>query len=286
MSRFKTLIAVVSTLLLLALLAGMALAASGEPAPNQPSGAPGGYGYGYDGGDPGDGDDGGFDPCSFAVCRAIAAGRVVDADTGAPLPGATVALQRRTPGGAWVPVPDDALRPTANPLASDAAGRFTWLVRGSAADQLRVLVTLGGYAPGASAARTLSADDAFDVALTRLRVPPGDQPAPASTDAPVPPASQVGGVGTPVAPKPRAVAATPKGCAAKKGSARTACLRAQKLARALKACAAQKGARRTTCRRRARALSACDAKKGRKRTACRAKALAIGRTAHRPRHHR
>ncbi|WP_445149810.1 carboxypeptidase-like regulatory domain-containing protein [Baekduia sp. Peel2402] len=255
MSRFKTLIAVAVTLLLLALLAGMALAAGEAPAP-----APYGYAPG--------------DPCSFSVCRFVASGRVTDAASGAPLADAKVTLQQRTGDGAWGPAGD--VRPTGNPLTTEATGRFTWLVRGGTADQVRVVVVRDGYVSATSAARALRADGALDVALSPVPVPAPvvvEDPAPAPPPLPGTPAPPVGGAGTPVAP---ATPAAVKGCASKKGTAKAACLRAEKLAKALKACRTQKGSKRTTCEKRARALSACDAKTGEKRSACRKKALAIG----------
>ena len=256
MSRFKTLIAVATTLLLLALLAGMALAEGGTP-PAAP------YGYG-----PGD-------PCSFSVCRSVVAGRVTDAASGAPLAGATVTVQQRSGDGAWTPPSD--VRPTTNPLTTEATGRFTWLVRGATGDQVRVVVARDGYVPATSAPRALRADGALDVALrpvpapVTVEDPTPDTPPVSGTAAPAP---AVGGAGTPVSPvKP---VAAPKGCAAKQGKAQAACLRAERLAKALKACRTQKGAKRRTCERRARALSACEAKTGKARSACRRKALAIG----------
>jgi hypothetical protein len=83
--RSRTLTAVVATVLLVALLAAMALAASGDPTSPAPISDQAAYGYGPGGDDTG--------PCAFAVCRWIASGRVVDARTGAPIAGATVTLQ-------------------------------------------------------------------------------------------------------------------------------------------------------------------------------------------------
>jgi hypothetical protein len=276
MVRSKKLFAVVVTLLLLALMAGMALAAGG-PSPTlpiTPAGHGYGYGYGYDGGP--------ADECSYAVCRGVAAGRVTDAASGAALAGVSVTLQERAAGGAWVTAAD--VRPTANPQATDAAGRFTWLARGGKTDDVRVLATRDGYAPGTSAVRARRADGALDIALTPLPAAPVAG-AGGSGSTPATPAAPAGGAGAPAAPKPVVTpVARPKGCAAKKGKAKTACLRAQRLATALKACKAQKGSRRRTCEKRARALSACEAKTAKKRPACRAKARAIGRPAKKPAH--
>jgi hypothetical protein len=288
MLRFRALLASVVTVLLVALFAGMALAAGGGSLAQS-------FGYG-----PGDE----HDPCP-ATCRWIAAGRVVDeavyaealtsmspaaAQTVAALPGATVTLQLRGPGGDWADVPASRLRPAANPVTADAAGRFTWLLWGGLHDELRVVAAHDGYVTRAGAARPVRADGDVSVALAKVAPPAPPTPggggqgttpsAPAPVIPPTPAPVIASGATTP--PKP----AAPKGCAAKGPTARAACLRAAKLATALKACRSQKGAKRKTCEKRARALSACDVKKGKPRATCRRTAQAIGRatnSTHRPR---
>jgi hypothetical protein len=279
MLRSRALLASVVTVLLVALFAGMALAAGGGSLAQSL-----GYGPGSE-----------TDPCP-TTCRWIASGRVVDeavyaealtsmspaaAQTAAALPGATVTLQLRGPGGDWADVPASRLRPAANPVTADAAGRFTWLLWGGLHDELRVVAARDGYVTRAGAARPVRADGDVSVALAKVATPapPGPDgggqsttptfPAPAATPAPAPVTAN--GATTPPTP------VAPKGCAAKKSTARAACVRAEKLATALKACRTQKGAKRKTCEKRARALSACDAKKGKPRTTCRRKAQAIGR---------
>jgi hypothetical protein len=286
MLRSRALLASAVTVLLVALFAGMALAAGGGSIAQSL-----GYGPGSE-----------TDPCPQA-CRWIASGRVVDeavyaealtrmdaaaAQTAAALPGATVTLQLREPGGDWADVPASRLRPAANPVTADAAGHFTWLLWGGLHDELRVVGAHDGYVARAGAARQVRADGDVSVALAKVSTTstPGSTggqgttpSAPAHVVTPAPAPVTAGGATT--LPKP----AAPKGCAAKKGTARAACLRAEKLATALKACRSHKGADRRTCEKRARALSACDAKKGKKRTACRRTALAIGRRAKSSTHH-
>jgi hypothetical protein len=279
MLRSRALLASVVTVLLVVLFAGMALAAGGGRLAQSL-----GYGPGSE-----------TDPCP-TTCRWIASGRVVDeavyaealtsmspaaAQTAAALPGAMVTLQLRGPGGAWADVPASRLRPAANPVTADAAGRFTWLLWGGLHDELRVVAAHDGYVTRAGAPRPVRADGDVSVALAKVGTPaapaPGggqSPPPPASAPAAAPAPAPVTANGATTPPKP---AAAPKGCAVKKPTARAACLRAERLATALKACRSQKGAKRKTCEKRARALSACDAKKGKQRTACRRTAQAIGR---------
>ncbi|HWI72141.1 MAG TPA: hypothetical protein VNT55_09310 [Baekduia sp.] len=273
MLRSRALLASVVTVLLVALFAGMALAAGGGSLARSLGYGPGGEN----------------DPCP-ATCRWIASGRVLDeaayagalagmgadaAQTAAALPGATVTLQLREPGGDWADVPASRLRPAANPQTADAAGHFTWLLWGGLHDELRVVAAHDGYVTRAGAPRAVRADGDLSVALAMVAEPAtpsgGGQSTTPPAAAPAPAPVAASGATTP--PKP----ATPKGCAAKRGTARAACERAARLATALKACRSQKGAKRKTCEKRARALSACDAKKGKQRTACRRKAQAIGR---------
>jgi hypothetical protein len=203
------------------------------------------------------------------------------AQTAAALPGATVTLQLREPGGDWTDAPASRLRPAANPVTADAAGHFTWLLWGGLHDELRVVAAHDGYVTRAGAARPVRADGDVGVALAKVATPAstgGQSTTPAASAPAVAPApAPVAASGATTPPKPAAA----KGCAAKKpATARAACLRAERLATALKACRSHKGAARRTCEKRARALSACDAKKGKKRTTCRRQALAIGRVKH------
>jgi hypothetical protein len=277
-SRSTLVLAAVVTVLLTALCAGMALASSDAPPTGPPVtpapgsgygyGGWGGYGYGGGGGGYGYGGGGGYGYGYEAPIGALwdVPGTVSDAGNGgAAIAGASVTLQRQVADGPWTDVPAGTLRPAENPQRTSAQGRFVWLIP-HGPGRLRVVATAAGYAQGTSAVRVLAQDGNLDVALTPVPATGGgDGGAPA-------PGAPVGGTG-PVA-KP---VAKVTGCAAKKGTAKAACLRAEALAKALKACrSTKKGSRRTTCERRARALSACDAKTGKRRTACRKKALAIG----------
>ncbi|HEY4095627.1 MAG TPA: hypothetical protein VGM33_08965 [Baekduia sp.] len=310
-SRATLVVAVFASVVLVALLAGMALASSGPRHSaaggyGPPQGTPGhgygyGYGYGHGYGGYGYGSGGG----SHAGDRWDVPGVVYDqerydagvqsglssraARTAAALPGAEVVLQR-TPvdGGDYADVPAAGLTPARNPQTTSAAGHFVWLIGGQG--RLRVRASLAGYTTAYSTTRTLTSTGDLDVALQPVHQDPPSVPdagthhddvtpaAPAPTPAqpaPVTTPSPITGLG--IANRPVVKKTTTVSCARKKGAARTTCLRAQKLATALKACRKQKGSKRSVCERKARALSRCDAKGGKQRTSCRRKALAIGR---------
>jgi hypothetical protein len=203
--------------------------------------------------------------------------------------GASVTLQRSMSGGPWVTLPASSVGGT-SPQTTDPYGNFGFFVRGIG--RVRAAAAKPGYEAGYSAAYVANGRFELDVFLTAAGQPGGGTTtattATTATTTTAPPAgttnngdaASVPTVPTrPIAPlRPAPVRAA--GCATRKGSARTACERAAKLAAALRSCtkAYKKGSKRTLCERRARALSACDARTAKKRTACRARALTIGKT--------
>jgi hypothetical protein len=300
--RPRVLLAAVATVLLLALVAGMAVAA-GSPPPGPPVTPAHGHGYGYGGYGYGGYGYGGYgygygtpctsrDACPFdrwdaygsvydqaaydaAVARGSNAGSALAASL---IPGASVTLQRQVGDGPWADVPASELTPAANPITANAQAHFIWLIAGQGA--LRVVASAPGYVTAPGPSRPLANTRALDVGLVKAAViaPP---PVPDNGGGGGTPGggAGVGGQGAPLPPKPVVKpVAKPQGCAAKKGAAaKAACLRAEKLTKALRACRPLKGAKRAACAKRTRALSACDAKKGKKRTACRTRAKAVGR---------
>jgi hypothetical protein len=179
-------------------------------------------------------------------------GIVTDAATHHPIAGASVTLQRCSTTCTTVPAGDPAISPNHNPLFTDAGGHYEWNVGNG---HYRLVVAKGGYVSKTTASFGVPPTTGVNLALSKSQ-----------------PNGNGNGTGTGTGNGNNGGHHPAGKCAGLKGKKHSACVRKQKLKRALARCNRFDGKKRAACRKRAKALARCDKKKGKKRAKCRQRA--------------